>query len=128
MAKPRNPLGKAKLEGRDKVNAGRFRDRVEPAPTGPLGSPPKWLIDTDTNKAKSAWLLFQREIPWLTESHRILVGMAATVQGRIMAGQEVGVQSLNLLRQMLGQMGATPSDASKITVPDSGEDKDDLLD
>lgn len=128
MAKPRNPLGKAKLEGRDKINAGRFRDRIEPVPTGPLGSPPKWLADTDTCKARSAWLLFQREIPWLTESHRILVGMAATVQGRIMASQEVGVQSLNLLRQMLGQMGATPSDASKITVPDSGEEKDDLLD
>lgn len=128
MAKPRNPLGKAKLEGRDKINAGRFRDRIEPTTTGPLGAPPKWLADTDTNKAKSAWLLFQREIPWLTESHRILVGMAATVQGRIMAGQEVGVQSLNLLRQMLGQMGATPSDASKITVPNSGDEKDDLLD
>lgn len=128
MAKPRNPLGKAKLEGRDKINAGRFRGRVEPSPNGPLGAPPTWLADTDTSKAKSAWLLFQREIPWLTESHRILVGMAATVQGRIMAGQEVGVQSLNLLRQMLGQMGATPSDASKITVPESGEEKDDLLD
>ncbi len=128
MARPRSPLGKAKTEGRDKINAGRFKDRKEPDAKGPLGRPPTWLKDTEQNKAKSAWLLFEREIPWLTESHRMLVGMAATIQGRLMAGQEVGVQSLNLLRQMLGQMGATPADASKITVPDAGEEKDDLLD
>lgn len=128
MARPRNPLGKAKTEGRDKINAGRFKDRKEPDAKGPLGKPPTWLKDTEQNKAKSAWLLFEREIPWLTESHRMLVGMAATIQGRLMAGQEVGIQSLNLLRQMLGQMGATPADASKITVPDAGEEKDDLLD
>ncbi len=45
-----------------------------------------------------------------------------------MAGQEVGVQAMNLLRQMLGQMGATPADASKVATPDEGEEKDDLLD
>ncbi|WP_245451876.1 hypothetical protein [Mesorhizobium waimense] len=86
------------------------------------------MIDTDTSKAASAWLLFQREIPWLTQSHRMLVGMAANIQGRIMAGQDVGVQAMNLLRQCLGQMGASPADASKITVPDEGDEKDDLLD
>ncbi|RJG46512.1 hypothetical protein [Mesorhizobium sp. DCY119] len=128
MARPRNPLGKAKVEGRDKMNAGRFKKRVEPKANGPLGAPPKWLVDTDASKAKSAWLLFQKEIPWLTQSHRMLVGMASHVQGAIMAGQEVGVQRMNFLRQVLGQMGATPSDASKITVPDDEDDKDDLLD
>lgn len=128
MARPRNPLGKAKVEGRDKIHAGRFKDRAEPNAKGPLGKPPTWLKDTAENKAKSAWLLFEREIPWLTESHRMLVGMAANIQGRLMANQDVGVQAMNLLRQMLGQMGATPADASKITVPDDGEEKDDLLD
>jgi hypothetical protein len=128
MARPRNPLGKAKTEGRDKINAGRFKTRKEPRVNGPLGPPPTWLADSDTNKAKSAWILFQKEVPWLTESHRMLVGMAASIQGRIMAGQDVGVQALNLLRQILGQMGATPADASKIAVPDGDEEKDDLLD
>jgi len=128
MARPRNPLGKAKVEGREKINAGRFKNRAEPKANGPLGAPPKWLVDTDTSKAKSAWLLFQKEIPWLTESHRMLVGMAANIQGRIMANQDVGVQAMNLLRQCLGQMGATPSDASKITVPEGDEeDPDDAL-
>lgn len=128
MARPRNPLAKAKAEGRDKMNAGRFKNRAEPKANGPLGAPPKWIADTDTIKAKSAWQLFHKELPWLNESHRMLVGMAANIQGRIMAGQEVGVQAMNLLRQMLGQMGATPADATKITVADDEEDADDLLD
>ncbi len=45
-----------------------------------------------------------------------------------MAGEECGVQTLNLLRQCLGSMGATPSDASKVTLPDNDEEEDDLLD
>lgn len=69
-----------------------------------------------------------KELPWLNQSHRTLVGMAANIQGRIMAGQEVGVQAMNLLRQMLGQMGATPADASKVASGDDGDEKDDLLD
>ncbi|MGO7185303.1 hypothetical protein ACCT14_33015 [Rhizobium brockwellii] len=128
MARPRNPLGKAKAEGRETINAGRFKGRKEPNGNGPLGAPPKWLTDTETNKQRSAWLLFQKEIPWLMESHRMLVGMAANIQGRIMANQDVGVQAMNLLRQCLGQMGATPADATKVAVPDGDEEKDDLLD
>lgn len=128
MARPRTPLAKAAVEASDKKNPQRFKARKEPKANGPLGAPPKWLVDTDTSKAKSAWLLFQKEIPWLTESHRMLVGMAANIQGRIMANQDVGVQAMNLLRQCLGQMGATPSDASKITVPEGDEeDPDDAL-
>ena len=111
-----------------KLTRARFKGRKEPTAAAPLGPPPEWLSDTDATKARSAWLLFQSEIPWLTASHRMLVGMAANIQGRIMAGQDVGVQAMNLLRQCLGQMGATPADASKIAVPDADEETDDLLD
>lgn len=127
MARPRNPLLKAKAEGRDITHPSRFADRKDAKANGPLGTPPVWLKDTTDNKAKSAWKLFAKELPWLNESHRTLVGMASTIQGRFMAGQEVGVQAMNLLRQMLGQMGATPSDASKISIPEEAE-KDDLVD
>jgi hypothetical protein len=110
------------------MNAGRFKDRTEPKTTGPLGQPPKWLVDTDTNKARSAWIEISKDIPWLNSSHRILVASAASIYGRMMAGQEVGVQAIGLLRQCLGQMGATPADASKVNIPDDGEEKDDILD
>jgi hypothetical protein len=105
-----------------------MKGRVEPKAGGPLGPPPAWIKDTEMCKARSAWNLFAKDIPWLNESHRFLVGMAASIQGRLMAGQDVGVQAMNLLRQCLGQMGATPADASKVSHPDDGDkDPDDEL-
>lgn len=128
MARPRTPVAKASVEARDKKDPGRFKNRVDPKDGGPLGEPPNWVKDSDENKARSAWLLFEREIPWLTESHRMLIGMASNIQGRLMAGQDVGVQAMNLLRQMLGQMGATPADSTKVTVNNDEEEDDDGLD
>lgn len=128
MARPRTPLAKAAVEASDKKNPQRFRGRAEPKVNGPLGVPPAWIKDTPTNKAKTAWLTFQTELPWLNSSHRVLVGMASNIQGRLMAEQDVGVQAMNLLRQMLGSMGATPADATKVSVPDDEDEKDDLLD
>lgn len=121
MARPRNPLGKAKTEGRDQKDPQRFKKRAEPSKNGPLGAPPDWM----GGEQRLVWSTFQTEIPWLTESHRALVEIAVTIRARLTAGQDVGVQALNLLRQCLGQMGATPSDASKIAVPDGDEEDPD---
>lgn len=124
MARPRTPRLKAELEARDKKNPQRFRNRNEPASRGDLGDPPEWM----GGEQRAAWKVFQREIPWLTGSHRALVEIAVVIRARLTAGEEVGVQALNLLRQCLGQMGATPSDASKVTLPDDDGDDDDILD
>ncbi|SKA31067.1 hypothetical protein SAMN05428963_113111 [Consotaella salsifontis] len=86
------------------------------------------MVDTNASKARTAWETFVREVPWLNGSHRSFLEIAATIRGRLMVGDDVGVQALNLLRQCLGQMGATPSDASKVAIPDDGEEKDDILD
>ena len=128
MVRPRTPKALAFITGQADKKRTRFESRKEPKPCGPLGEAPAWIVDDNCIKARSAWEQFRREIPWLTASHRTLVGMASNIQGRIMASQNVGIQEMNLLRQMLGQMGATPSDASKITVPDDENEKDDLLD
>ncbi|RAK26366.1 hypothetical protein C7374_11452 [Falsochrobactrum ovis] len=124
MAKPRNPLGKAKLEGRDKKDPQRFKNRTEPKSNGPLGDPPEWM----GGEQRQVWKTFQSEIPWLTESHRGLVEIATTIRTRLTLGEDVGVQALNLLRQCLGQMGATPADASKVATQEDDSEKDDLLD
>lgn len=124
MARPRIPRAKAALEARDKINAGRFKNRKEPQSPGELGDPPDWM----GGEQRAAWKIFQREIPWLTESHRGLVEIATIIRARLASGEEVGVQALNLLRQCLGQMGATPSDASKVALPEDDEEEDDILD
>ena len=120
MARPRIPRAKAAVEARDKKNPQRFSNRKEPKSIGDLGDPPEWM----GGEQRAAWKVFQREIPWLTESHRGLVEIAAIIRARLAAGEEVGVQALNLLRQCLGQMGATPADASKVSVGDDDEEQE----
>jgi hypothetical protein len=120
MPRPRTPTAKAKVAGRDTVNPGRYKRRKDPA-ADPLGTPPTWM----SHDQRIVWLSFKAELPWLNGSHRALVEIATVVRTRLVAGEDVGVQALNLLRQCLGQMGATPADATKITVPDAGEEDPD---
>ncbi|MGU3494225.1 hypothetical protein ACLBXM_09300 [Xanthobacteraceae bacterium A53D] len=128
MAMPRTPLAKARTEARDKKDPQRFKGRADPTGTAPLGPPPRWVKDAGTNLARTAWDELVKDLPWLNGSHRAHLTIAASIYGRLIGGEEVGVQALNLLRQCLGQMGGNPADASKVSVPDDGEEKDDLLD
>jgi hypothetical protein len=115
MPRPRVPLIKAETTGRTLRNPKRFKDRKEPTGLGPLGAPPKFL---KTPSQIEAWNTFSDELPWLNKSHRALVGIASDIRGRLIAGEDVGVKALNLLRMILGSMGATPSDASKVRMPE----------
>ena len=124
MARPRTPRAKAAVEARDKKDPQRFKNRKEPTSAGELGDPPEWM----GGEQRLAWRTFQKEIPWLNGSHRGLVEIATIIRARLTAGEEVGIQALNLLRQCLGSMGATPSDASKVSLPDDDEEADDILD
>lgn len=73
-----------------------------------------------------AWESFKKEIPWLGECHRAHVEIAAHIRGRLLKGEDVGVQALNLLRQSIGQMGGNPSDMSKVFDAGDEEEKDPL--
>jgi hypothetical protein len=115
MARPRVPMAKAISTGRVLHDRKRFANRNEPDHTGPLGPPPVWM----TNKRqKAAWERFRAEIPWLQKAHRCLTVIACVVHADLVSGGDFDVRKANLLRQCLGQMGATPVDASKITMPD----------
>jgi len=121
MPRTRVPLIKAQTTGRTSRNPKRFAERKEPTGLGPLGAPPKYLR---TASQKEAWTTFATDLPWLNQSHRTLVAMASDILGRLIDGEEVGVKALNLLRMMLNSMGATPSDASKVKMPDEGDPDD----
>lgn len=124
MPRPRTPLAKARVTGRDKVNPARFTGRNEPLVDDDLGHAPDWLVDTDITKPREAWEQIRETVPWLNSSHRGLVSIAATVQGRLIAGQDVGVNALNLLRQCYGQMGATPADAGRVGLSEAPREPD----
>ena len=112
---------KAEITGRVARNPNRYKDRKEPTGLGPLGNPPAWI---KTPSQKEAWKTFEKELPWLNQSHRVLVGIAASILGRQVAGEEVGTKALSLLRQCLNSMGATPADASKVKMPVDDEPDD----
>lgn len=122
MAKPRLPRAKAKALGADIAHKSRFVGRNEPAGLADVGEPFDWLKPN----AKQAWADLADEIPWLNKSHRGLLSIAATIRGRMMgdSAEEVGVQAMNLYRQALGSMGATPADASKAGVTPGEEQED----
>jgi hypothetical protein len=120
MPRPRTPTSKARATGQNIKHPERFSKRSEPRKIGPLGSPPTWMNAGQV----AAWKQFQAELGWLNHSHRALVEIACAVRARINAGEDVGVHALNLLRQCLGQMGATPADSSKISAPDEEGEED----
>jgi hypothetical protein len=119
MPRQRTPLAKAKATGQDIIHATRFKNRNEPESNGPLGPPPAWL----KKPAADAWEAFDDELPWLNRSHRCIVGIASIARAELAAGC-ADTRMLNLLRQCLGQMAATPADSSKITLPDDSEPED----
>ena len=121
MARPRVPKARAIATGRVLHDPKRFRDRKEPVSNGPLGNAPKWMKNKDQI---DSWNTFRVEVPWLNKSHRCLTAIACIARAGIGAGGEFNVRMANLLRQCLGQMGATPADASKINLPNEGEPED----
>lgn len=120
MPRPRTPSAKAAVTGADQKNKGRFKDRHEPVVETAVGEPFDWLNE----HARQGWSEIAREVPWLNSSHRGFLAIAANIRGRMMKGDDVGVQAMNLLRQCYGQMGATPADASKAGAKPDGETED----
>lgn len=121
MARRRTPLIKAETTGRTLHDPKRFGARREPK-AGPLGLPPKWMTDKHQIEA---WKTFASDLPWLNSSHRALVGIASEISAQLIAGKEVSVAALNLLRLCIGQMGGTPVDSSKVSLPNDEDDESD---
>lgn len=119
MPRPRTPKLKLIVSGRDKINPGRYKDRTEPK-SPPLGEPSAHLSPS----AKKAWKAFQKELPWLKQSHRALVELASHVRAKVFDDPEPTVAHMNLLRMLLSQMGATPVDQSRLDLSADEQDDD----
>src|SRR4051812_23045388 len=100
----RTPLPLARLSGRDQVAKAHFAGRREPK-SPPIGGPPAGIRDP---LERAAWTHFRREVPWRCESHRALLEIACLLRARLARG-DTSTKATGLLRQCLGQMGATPT-------------------
>jgi len=118
MAPPRKPLAHAKASGALYKNRKRYKNRAEPLVSEPLGDPPDWMLP----EAAIAWEDFRQRLPWLNRSHRGIAEIASILVARMAAGT-LGVPGMNLLRQCLGSMGATPA-TSRFAVTPELEDED----
>lgn len=121
MPRPRLPKAKAEVSGAVLANPSRHEGRGAPKVDAAIGKAPSWM----TKDQQAMWATFASEVPWLNAPHRSVLEIAVTIRARLASGEEVGVQALNLLRQCLGQLGATPADASKVTMPDGAEEDPD---
>lgn len=113
MANHRTPLELARISGQAKVHAARFRGRADPKVPPISSTPPAWMDDGQA----AAWRLFCSELPWLRRSDTALLEVACVIRARVTAGNLAGAPMLTLLRQCLGQLGATPCDRSRIAPP-----------
>lgn len=128
MARPRTPVAAAKATAAAVKNPQRHRDRKAPTGVSPLGAPSAYLQAHE----KQAFARFQKELPWLKESHRLLVEIASRFRGQLMhpdpEKRGLSLQGFQELRRCLSQLGATPADESKVNIGDGAdEDEDDAL-
>lgn len=128
MGRPRKPTAELELTGAFKKNPQRSRPN-EPKPSGPLGNPPARLSAGE----KKAWFELAEIIPpnVLANSDRWAVEIACRIMARIwedgIGGKHgVSVGELAQLNQLVGRMGMTPADRSKVGVTKGGEDENEF--
>jgi hypothetical protein len=121
MARPRLPQAKAEVSGAVAKNAGRFADRKAPKVKA-LGLPPKEL----TENQKTAWVEISSSLPWLDNSHRVILELACRLVAKMRENPEFGVNAIQALSSLMSKLGATPVDATKITYdPGDSEEPED---
>lgn len=120
MPTPRVPVEKLRAKGSHLKNPALFAAREEPKVV-PLGPPSPYLKPM----ARVAWFAFVSELPWLAESDRAILELASHIRGRLMEGEDLGINYLTGLRQILSTLGATPADRSRVP---AGEDPNRLVD
>jgi phage terminase small subunit len=120
VANPRQPVARAVVTGAAAKNPQRHKGRSNPK-TGALGGAPTHL----SLEAKRAWARFRIELPWLTASDAAILEIASRIRADLLTGEDVGVARLNLYSTVLGKLGATPADRSKVIVPDDDDQEED---
>jgi len=120
MAKPRLPGMVAKVTGAAPRSPGRFKDRADPK-VKTVGRAPDHLSPA----AKRAWGMFVRRMPWLSNADEAMLEIASMVRGQILDGEDVGVAKLNMYQSVLSKLGASPTDRSKVAMPDEEKPEED---
>lgn len=122
MGRPRKPTALLELTGALDKNPQRRRDN-EPKPAGPLGPPPKHFDE----ELAEIWNELSAMCPArvLTVADRWLVELACRTMQQVRNGSALAAER-NLLLSCLSRMGLTPADRSKIGIPQTEDEPDEL--
>ena len=122
MSRSRTPPAVAKATGAADRNPGRFSGRNDP--TSPLlGPPSRWM----TADQKKAWKMFADELPWLVESDRPMLEVAATLRALLIAGKGMAINNTQVYSAVLSKLGATPADRSRTQPLSAAEEEDEFF-
>jgi hypothetical protein len=121
MSRPRKPTATLEETGAFIKHPERKRQRsAEPIPTAPLGEPPLHLGTAE----KVIWLELSEIIPpnVAKNSDRFAVEMLVSLMATFRSGR-ASVGEMSQLASLLGRMGLTPADRSRIkTTNDQTQD------
>jgi hypothetical protein len=115
MSRPRKPTAVHALTGAIEHDPGRFADRArEPIDDRPLGPPPESMRPDQ----RAAWMEIERLAPWLAFADRLAVEVTSWLLARFrLDASSMPPALLTRLETMLGRLGLTPSDRSKVAAP-----------
>lgn len=116
MPAHRLPPAKAALIGADAKNPQRFKARKAVKSNRPIGEPYKNM----SQQEQAWWYMYVEDIPWLDSSHRPLLKLACQLQVSIDV-DGINAAKASAMTTILGKMGATPSDSTKVAPQDDGE-------
>lgn len=119
MARPRKPTKVHELTGAFKKNPDRKAARSgEPVPVSDIDATPPPHFDEYQGKV---YLEVLSQIPprVATVSDKIIVEVTAVLLARFRTDSDFKTADLGLLMKNLSQLGMTPADRSKISVPDA---------
>lgn len=113
MVRPRKPTTQLALNGTAQKNPARLAARAdEPVVTQPLGEPATRLSDAE----RAAWRDISGLAPWLTVADRVAVELAACLLAAFrIQGTALPPPLFNRLETLLGRLGMTPADRSKVS-------------
>jgi hypothetical protein len=119
MARPRKPTKLLELSGAFDKNPNRARPD-EPQDGRPLGDPPSRL----PADVVPYWRELEQMVVGgvLTFRDRWAVELAARLMFKAVSG-EIGSAELSMLRSLLGSIGMTPADRSKLSIPNAEKPK-----
>jgi hypothetical protein len=117
MARPRKPTNVLELKGSFKKDPARGREREnEPEPDAQIGDPPGYFDEAQAEAYRE--LVKKAHAGVLSDADSVAVEAAAVLLARLRkAPDDFTAGEFGRLEAILGKLGMTPADRSKVSVP-----------